>query len=58
MPTGPNGEKRPADAVGCAVDVMREATGQERLPPVKQTQPSSERRSEIARKATKARRSA
>lgn len=23
MPTGPNGEKRPADVVGCAVTVMR-----------------------------------
>lgn len=29
MPTGPNGEKRPADAVGCAVTVMRIATGEE-----------------------------
>ena len=29
MPTGPNGEKRPADVVGCAVTVMRIATGEE-----------------------------
>ncbi|MYA89067.1 MAG: RNA-binding protein [Boseongicola sp. SB0662_bin_57] len=28
MPTGPNGEKRPADVVGCAVKVMRIATGE------------------------------
>ena len=28
MPTGPRGEKRPADAVGCAVHVMRVATGE------------------------------
>ena len=28
MPTGPNGEKRPADVVGCAVTVMRIATGE------------------------------
>ena len=30
MPTGPNGEKRPADVVGCAVAVMRIATGEEK----------------------------
>lgn len=29
MPTGPNGEKRPADVIGCAVTVMRIATGEE-----------------------------
>ena len=29
MPKGPNGEKRPADVVGCAVTVMRIATGEE-----------------------------
>ena len=28
MPTGPNGEKRPADVIGCAVTVMRIATGE------------------------------
>ncbi len=28
MPTGPNGEKRPADPVANAVHVMRIATGQ------------------------------
>ena len=28
MPRGPNGEKRPADAVGCAVKVMKIATGE------------------------------
>ena len=29
MPRGPNGEKRPANVVGCAVTVMRIATGEE-----------------------------
>ena len=28
MPRGPNGEKRPADTVGCAVHVMKIATGE------------------------------
>jgi hypothetical protein len=29
MPTGPKGEKRPADAIARAVKVMRIATGEE-----------------------------
>lgn len=29
MPKGPNGEKRPADAIGCAVTVARIATGEQ-----------------------------
>ena len=29
MPTGPKGEKRPADVIGTAVKVMRIATGAE-----------------------------
>jgi hypothetical protein len=29
MPTGPKGEKRPADFIGNAVKVMRIATGEE-----------------------------
>jgi len=29
MPKGPNGETRPADTIGCAVKVMRIATGEE-----------------------------
>ena len=29
MPTGPRGEQRPADVVGCAVKVMQIATGEE-----------------------------
>ena len=29
MPRGPNGEKRPADVVGCAVAVARIATGED-----------------------------
>ncbi len=28
MPTGPKGEKRPADVIGNAVEVMRIATGE------------------------------
>ena len=28
MPTGPRGEKRPADTVGCAVHVAKIATGE------------------------------
>lgn len=28
MPTGPRGEKRPADVIGCAVMVARIATGE------------------------------
>ena len=28
MPRGPKGEKRPADTVGCAVHVMKIATGE------------------------------
>ena len=29
MPTGPKGQKRPADVIGSAVKVMRIATGEE-----------------------------
>jgi hypothetical protein len=29
MPTGPKGERRPADVIGAAVKVMRIATGEE-----------------------------
>lgn len=29
MPKGPKGQKRPADAIGCAVMVARIATGEE-----------------------------
>jgi len=28
MPKGPRGEKRPADSIGCAVNVARIATGE------------------------------
>ncbi|MCY4460531.1 MAG: hypothetical protein OXC26_09090 [Albidovulum sp.] len=28
MPKGPNGERRPADVIGCAVSVARIATGE------------------------------
>ena len=32
MPKGPQGQKRPADAVGCAVQVAKIATGEEEEP--------------------------
>ena len=70
MPRGPNGEKRPADVVGCAVHVMKIATGEieETLVDPPKRQPgrtrsgkaraaslSPERRSEIAMTAAAAR---
>ena len=68
MPRGPNGERRPADVVGCAVHVMKIATGE-----IEEDLPSNRRkgglkggkaradalapdeRSEIARQAAAAR---
>ncbi len=49
MPTGPRGEKRPADVIGAAVMVAKIATGEiaEALTP--------EQRTEIARAGAKAR---
>ena len=38
MPRGPNGEKRPADVVGCAVTVARIATGEDEETGYKQPQ--------------------
>lgn len=40
MPTGPRGEKRPADVIGAAVTVAKIATGEieEELEPIKNTQ--------------------
>ena len=35
MPRGPNGEKRPADVIGCAVNVMKVATGEMEETPTK-----------------------
>ena len=62
MSVGPTGEKRPADPIACAVTVGRIATEQEPLPAVKRGAKrnplSTERRSEIARNAAKARWSA
>ena len=68
MPRGPNGEKRPADPVGCAVHVMKIATGQieDELPsatrkgglkggPARAQALTPERRSEIARMGAEAR---
>ena len=37
MPRGPNGEKRPADVVGCAVAVAKIATGEVEEIPVKKS---------------------
>ncbi len=43
MPIGPQGQKRPADVIGCAVKVCRIATGEEeeekQRPPVSQGKP-------------------
>ena len=67
MPRGPNGEKRPRDTVGCAVHVMKIATGEieEDLPKNREGKVSSgkarvesmtpEERSELARTAARAR---
>ena len=67
MPRGPNGERRPADVVGCAVHVMKIATGEieEDLPEHREIKVkggkaradsmTSEERSEFARTAAKAR---
>lgn len=70
MPKGPNGEKRPADAIGCAVMVARIATGEEEDTSyvsknrrksgvagakARMESTDAERRSEIAKKAAEAR---
>ena len=68
MPRGPNGEKRPADVVGCAVKVMKIATGEieEELPSARRNGGlvggqarsealTAEERSKIAKNAASAR---
>lgn len=69
MPTGPKGEKRKADSISRAVQVMRIATGQDEESPEKSARAeggkkggparakalSAEKRKEIAEKAAKAR---
>lgn len=69
MPIGPNGERRPADVIGCAVMVARIATGEIEGHYVDRGKSrggrkggasrakslSPERRSEIARKAAETR---
>ena len=68
MPKGPNGEKRPADTVGCAVHVAKLATGEieDELPSAKRNgglvggdaraeSLTPEERSKIASKAAHAR---
>ena len=63
MPTGPNGERRPADPVAAAVMVGQIATGQIDDPQPERRKAglaragalTPERRSEIARKAARAR---
>ena len=67
MPRGPNGEKRPRDTVGCAVHVIKIATGEieEDLPKNRENKVNGgkaraesmtqEERSELAEKAAQAR---
>ena len=67
MPRGPNGERRPADVVGCAVHVMKIATGEieEELPENREGKVNGgkartegmtpEEQSELGRKAARAR---
>lgn len=71
MPTGPKGQKRPADVIGNAVKVMRIATGEEeeeldraksaaaelgaRGGKARAAKMTPERRAEIARKAARSR---
>jgi len=70
MPTGPKGQKRPADTIGCAVTVAQIATGEIEETQLKQPAKrksglagakaraeslSAEQRSEIASKAAAAR---
>ena len=53
MPTGPRGEKRPADVVGCAVHVMKIATGEieETLDDPPKRQPGRVRSGKVGGKA-------
>ena len=44
MPKGPQGQRRPADAVGCAVQVARIATGEEEETAAEKEQPSTLKR--------------
>ena len=69
MPTGPQGQKRPADVVGCAVMVGKIATGEIEEPQVNQAKRKAgiagglarskaltkEKRKEIAQKAAASR---
>lgn len=70
MPRGPDGEKRPADVVGCAVAVARIATGEVEETTIKKSgrvrsgyagakaraeKLTKEKRVEIAKKAAEAR---
>ena len=70
MPKGPQGQKRPADVAGCAIAVAKIATGEtdEELEELsgkvrsgkaggkaRATKMSAKRRSDIAKKAAKAR---
>jgi hypothetical protein len=65
MPKGPNGQKRPADAIGCAVHVAKIATGEIEESPIEQkgsvggkaraAKLSPSKRSEIARLAARRR---
>ena len=55
MPTGPKGEKRPADVIGNAVKVMRIATGEEVDTPTDTDNGKSKAAQELGRKGGEAR---
>lgn len=70
MPTGPKGQKRPADTIGCAVNVAQIATGEVQETELKQPakrksglagakarveSTTAQERSEIAKKAAASR---
>ena len=70
MPTGPKGQKRPADTIGCAVNVAQIATGEAEETALKQPSKrksglagakaraesmTAQERSEVANKAAAAR---
>ena len=49
MPRGPNGQKRPADVIGCAVAVARIATGEDE--DTRLVQPAKGKSGEVGGKA-------
>lgn len=53
MPTGPNGQKRPADVIGAAVMVARIATGEIEEKPAKKTGKTRSGKAGVAARAQK-----